>query len=223
MNLLKYNVVIKKSLKFKNLTLRVGKDSSLKISAPYFMTKNSIEKFILSKEDWIQSQIEKQKPFIQISENFEIPFKGSLLSVQYVEDRKKYIEYFESEKKLLIHDLTFDQLKILKKLNQWLSQECLKTVLQIAPLYCRRLGFEPHQINIRNYKNRWGSCDSKGRISFNWQMICLNLEEIEYIVAHEIAHLKHLNHSPAFYELLESWGQFSKKIHKSLKRQRNIF
>jgi predicted metal-dependent hydrolase len=74
----------------------------------------------------------------------------------------------------------------------------------VVDKYCQKYGFEYNLISIRDQKNRWGSCSAKGNLSFNWRLIKLSPKLREYIVVHELVHLEHLNHSPEFWQRLES-------------------
>jgi predicted metal-dependent hydrolase len=81
----------------------------------------------------------------------------------------------------------------------------------------RHYNFSYSRISIRNQKTRWGSCTSKGVISFNYKMIFLPAELRDYIVAHELCHLKQLNHSPAFWNLVAETIPNHKTLRRKLK------
>jgi len=79
-------------------------------------------------------------------------------------------------------------------------------------------GFEYKRISIRNQKTRWGSCSKKGNLNFNYKLLFLSQEQADYIIVHELCHLKEMNHSKRFWNLvLESILDY-KNVRKSLKK-----
>lgn len=80
-------------------------------------------------------------------------------------------------------------------------------------------GFKWERILIKNQKTRWGSCSRSGNLNFNYRIIFLNKEQIDYIVVHELCHLKEFNHSDKFWKLIEENIPDFKNIRKSLKSQ----
>ena len=70
--------------------------------------------------------------------------------------------------------------------------------------YARIMGVSYGRITIREQKTRWGSCSSKGNLNFNWRLILAPGEVLDYVVVHELAHRREMNHSKAFYAIVES-------------------
>ena len=79
------------------------------------------------------------------------------------------------------------------------------------------MGVSYGRISIREQKTRWGSCSSKGNLNFNWRLIFAPEAVLDYVVVHELAHRKEMNHSPAFYTVVESVLPDYQKARKWLK------
>lgn len=81
----------------------------------------------------------------------------------------------------------------------------------------KKMGFEPNSLRFRCTKSRWGSCSSKGVITFNPYVMKLSHAMIDYIIVHELAHLQEMNHSKAFYAVVERYIPEYKEIQKQIK------
>jgi predicted metal-dependent hydrolase len=82
----------------------------------------------------------------------------------------------------------------------------------------KRIGQNIGSIRIGNQKSRWGSCSKKGNLNFNYKLIYLPKEVLDYVIVHELCHLVHLNHSGAFWSLVEEQIPDWKKVRNDLKR-----
>lgn len=85
-------------------------------------------------------------------------------------------------------------------LVEWYEQHALERLIEKTKRYAGIMGVTPHLISVRDYKSRWGSCSSKGEISYNWRIIIAPHHIVDYVVVHELCHLKHPNHSPAYWK-----------------------
>ena len=79
------------------------------------------------------------------------------------------------------------------------------------------MGLDYSEIKYRKMKSRWGSCSSKRVLTFNTELIKINKELIDYVIVHELAHIKHMNHSKQFHALVEKYLPDSKYLRKELK------
>lgn len=90
-------------------------------------------------------------------------------------------------------------------------------------IYCQKLQLFPKEVSYRNQKTRWGSCSSSGHLSFNWRLSAAPLEVIDYVVVHELVHLKHANHSRHFWKAVEAEIPRWKKIRRWLAENQFAF
>lgn len=84
-----------------------------------------------------------------------------------------------------------------------------------------QIGREVAQVNVRDTKSRWGSCSGQGNLSFSWRLILTPEAVLDYVVAHEVAHLAEMNYSPRFWRLVESLSPNSAVPRAWLKRHRS--
>jgi predicted metal-dependent hydrolase len=88
-------------------------------------------------------------------------------------------------------------------IERWYREEARRRIALVAKREAARLGVAHGVIGIRDPRTRWGSCSSRGNLSFSWRLVIAPAEVLEYVVVHELCHLRELNHSKRFYRLLE--------------------
>ncbi|MGC9602925.1 MAG: SprT family zinc-dependent metalloprotease [Minisyncoccia bacterium] len=98
------------------------------------------------------------------------------------------------------------------------KEEALAIVQQKVEILAKRYGFRFNRINIKNQRTRWGSCSKKGNLNFNYKVMFLPANAQEYIIAHELCHLKEFNHSKRFWGLVSKIVSNYSKIKSELKK-----
>jgi predicted metal-dependent hydrolase len=91
-------------------------------------------------------------------------------------------------------------LRIQQYLQNWYRSRAQARLQQKADCYAQQIGVSLSEISVRNFKSRWGSCDKKGQVIFNWNIIKAPHSIVDYVVIHELCHLIHPNHSPTFWK-----------------------
>lgn len=87
--------------------------------------------------------------------------------------------------------------------ERWYREEARRRIAVVVTRESRRLRVTPGRIGIRDPRTRWGSCSARGNLSFSWRLVIAPHEVLEYVVVHELCHLRELNHSQRFYRLLD--------------------
>ncbi|WP_428648842.1 M48 family metallopeptidase [Roseibium sp.] len=90
-----------------------------------------------------------------------------------------------------------------RKVTAWLKEEARKDLTERTELHAGRIGRKVAALSIRDTRSRWGSCAHNGRLSFSWRLILAPPEILDYVAAHEVAHLQEMNHSARFWRLCE--------------------
>jgi predicted metal-dependent hydrolase len=90
-----------------------------------------------------------------------------------------------------------------RRLTDWLKAEALADLEARVAVHTGTLGVRAASIRLRAQATRWGSCSSQGRLNFNWRLILAPPHVLDYVAAHEVAHLLEMNHSPAFWRTVE--------------------
>jgi len=106
--------------------------------------------------------------------------------------------------------------EVREMLENWYRVRAQEVVTRRVQRYADELGWPMPRVLIRNQKKRWGSCNAKGELRFNWRLVMLPLRVLDYVVVHEMAHLKVLNHSPRFWALVEQIMPDYKARHQAL-------
>lgn len=109
-------------------------------------------------------------------------------------------------------------MKIKRRYNSKKSEEAGRFVESRINYFNKFYNFEINRVTIRNQSTRWGSCSSKGNLNFNYKIIYLRPKLADYLIVHELCHLKELNHSKRFWTLVEKTIPDYVKINKELRR-----
>lgn len=91
-----------------------------------------------------------------------------------------------------------------RRLQDWLMAEAQKDVSRRVRFHAEALGLKAKRVTVRDQSSRWGSCSSAGVLSFSWRLLLAPATILDYVAAHEVAHLKEMNHGPRFWKLLDT-------------------
>lgn len=189
----------------KTLSFKIKDDASLEVRAPLNYPKKEIDLHVKSNEEWINKHISKVIENNKLKENFNLNF-GDYITIigkkTLIKPVEGNIAQYENDSFLIPKECDSNQIKeIIISLSKKIAK---KHLTQRVIFYKDKLGVEPIAVKVNSAKTRWGSCSSKKSINFSWRIIMAQEDIIDYVVVHELAHIKEMNHSKKFWAEVEN-------------------
>ena len=220
-NKIKYKLDIGKR---KNLYIQI-KNNEVIVKAPRHVSKSRIQKFIIEKEKWILKVLEKQKNMEKnISKEYingeEFFYKGEkyILNIKYGNKNEKIANIYGNELTVKIKENQEDEKKqIEKQIDNFYFQMAEIELSESMERLTKLMNVMPESFRVKRLKRVWGNCSSKKVISLNYNLIKYSKKAMDYVVIHEFSHLKHMNHSKDFWNMVERYMSDYKIAEKELK------
>jgi predicted metal-dependent hydrolase len=189
--------------------------NGLAVSAPKWSLIMDIETALRSKQTWIltklaQAQINRSKQ-VQSQQRWvhgeSLPYLGKTVELHVGSGTsltRLQHGMFENETLLLSLNDDATEAQIKDTAQAWLQQEAKRVFAERIPVFELILGVTVKNWHLSNAQGRWGSATSSGNVRLHWRLIHFKQDVIDYVIAHELAHLREMNHSPRFWEVVES-------------------
>ena len=201
-------------VKRKTIGMSVGADG-LEVRAPRWATVASVEAVLYEKSAWIlrklQESQERQKQMrhtvIEWRDGASLPFLGEQWLVRLdPEHQSPQASYQETSAKCLPIALSIHAQpgQIRDAVQAWLMQQAKLNFTQRLDHFAPQLGVQWKRLSLSNASSRWGTASADGSIRLNWRLIHFKQDVIDYVVVHELSHLRVMNHSPQFWETVGS-------------------
>ena len=222
---LNLNVEIIRKPGRRGLTLVMHPEKPISIRTNKRTSQSQITEFLHLKLKWIEKNLHRfkvlEEQFKQpdFTEGALYPFLGELKFLHFCESTGRKFTFLVDEGFLICgvpkgRKLSeFTPKFIQRELGRYYRREAEKFLQQRLSTWVGQTGLQPQGLVFRANKTRWGSCSAEGSVSLNWKLICQPAALIDYVIIHELCHLRHLNHSKDFWQLV---GEFYPD-HKSMK------
>jgi len=223
------DIALKKNKLSKGLRIIIRSSSSITVTFPWHLTYNDAIRFVNEKENWIKENLGKMrtinpKNIFHPDHTFktfahDLIFEKLELGNPYIKvDHSKIIVYYTNNEMLVSPAV---QTHIQQAIEKVLKNEALKYLLPRIDFFADKYGLKYKGISVKKMKTRWGSCSSTGKLNFNIHLMRLPIHLIDYVILHELAHLKHHNHGAGFWKFLDELaGSNSKALSAEMKRYR---
>lgn len=189
----------------KHIHLLVDERGSLVVRAPYRCSTQHAGAAIQANHAWALRALERARRSLAqrptLDDGCPLPFlDGSLVLRLHITGRPG-VWRDGSELCVAGTELGGDALRA--HLSSWYRREAREHLIARVQNLALRVGLAPQRVLIRGQRTRWGSCSARGTVSLNWRLMQLPQSLGDYVVVHELCHLRHLNHSPVFWNLVE--------------------
>ncbi len=197
-------VEVRRHPRARNLTLRVNAATRKIIATiPKRASRKEASGFILANYAWIRDRLLKAPEASVFSDGSTVPFRGIVHHIRFAGSarRRGVVRPIDTETgpELQVHG---EAEHCPRRLKDWLMKTAKIDLQTRVAHHAQTLGVGYHRISVRDQSSRWGSCSSSGTLSFSWRLILAPPEILDYVAAHEVAHLREMNHSPAFWRLV---------------------
>jgi predicted metal-dependent hydrolase len=206
----KIDFVLKRSFKARLIWLRIDPEGKVSVTIPRGYNARLVPRYLQTRSKWILRNLERllrQKTGTgSKSWNTGLPYQGRQLKV--VTYRKESGgNSVEVEEDRLMLGLGPSAARPGKNiLTAWLKEQAAGLIQAKTEEMGRLIGVNYKRITIRDQKSRWGSCSQKGNLNFNWRLIMAPPPVLEYVIVHELCHLREMNHSAAFWKWVAGYS-----------------
>jgi predicted metal-dependent hydrolase len=194
--------------------------TGLVIHAPKRISQSQLEDIIVQKADWVLRKLASvtanKIPEIQWQHGEQLLFLGNAMTLTIEHNaRSKAVEYEPGVLQLAMPNQ--DEMLIARKVVQWYKKQAITDFTRRLEIFSSKLGVKFTSLTLSNAASRWGSCNSKKEIRLNWRLLQAPPHIINYVVCHELAHIKEMNHSAKFWATVASIFPDYKAAEKELK------
>jgi predicted metal-dependent hydrolase len=213
---------VRRNKRAKGLRMAVSHQGIVIVSAPPLYPKKLIDRFVIQNETWAKRQQKKIKhavvndPLLLWDERV-VSFKGKLYRFVYAPEQTEKV--MVNAGSIMICPVTGLESDLKKTLLSWLKLESQRHIQNRLTLLAQKMNVTYTAVRFRQQRSRWGSCSSNGSLSFNWRLIHFSEEIIDYVLVHELAHLRHMNHSKSFWNMVSTYDKDYRRKVAFLRRQ----
>ena len=211
------------SRRARRLSVRVYPGGRVEVVAPPGASAATVQRFVGLHRQWIHRRVEDLSTAGGVIDDLrptsiELAAIGRRFSVRYQAGNAANIriECSDRDGVLTLHGAVHDERLVAGALRDWLAQQALRALGDELAATAARGGFQYRRMQVRRQRTRWGSCSASGTISLNVCVLFLPPTVLRYLLVHELAHTKHMNHSKRFWALVEAHEPDYRRLDREL-------
>jgi len=206
--------------------LRILPFGGLEVVIPTRFPRKLVAGLVAEHAEWAHRQLARQEQLresISLPSELQLAFDGSTTAIRY----RNALERAQGELFIAAADDVIEieasgQRAASAELRDWIRQRARRLLPPLLEDISKHTGLAYNRVSIRSQKTRWGSCSNRGNISLNDQLLFLPADTVEYLMIHELCHTRHLNHSKAYWTLVQEHCPGYRAHEKRLGQSRNL-
>lgn len=199
----KVSLTVVEHARAKRLTLRVEPGGRVvRVTVPPKVSRQEIDRFVDRHQEWLAERISVLPNQTALEPGMKVPIRGVPHRIVLVAKKRGVTrqDHDGSEPTLLVYG---DGRYVGRRIADFLKKQAKTDIEPLAAKHAKAIGKRIRSIRFKDTKSRWGSCSADGNLSFSWRIMMAPASVIDYLVAHEVAHLKEMNHSVRFWKVCE--------------------
>ena len=210
-------ISFKRNVRCKRMIMRVAKDGSgLMMTLPKRTTQAEALRFAHASKGWILKNIANRKPALSFADGVIVPFRGAEHQIVCPGGRRGLVRLDEVAKTIIVPG---DLAHVNRRLTDWFKQQALKELTAASQHYAAAMEVQYSAISVRDQSSRWGSCSAARALSYSWRLILVPPFVLDYVAAHEVAHIREMNHGPRFWRLVLTHCKLAKPARAWLRHE----
>lgn len=205
-------LTIRRHPRARSIILRIEPNIGPIVTVPWHTSYDEGIDLVRQKRSWLFRQLDAMPERIVFADGARVPLLGIDRTVRHEPKQRRPVTVTETE-----FQVSGQIEHLARRLTDWFKQEAKRVISERVEEKTLLLGRPYRRISIRDTRSRWGSCSEDGSLSFCWRLVMLPETVLDYVVAHEVAHLKELDHSPAFWETVDTLTAESERARAWLK------
>ena len=190
-------VILRRSGRARRLSLRISRlDGRATLTLPNRVPEREGMAFLREREDWLRKHLSAIEPDMPVQIGGTVLYEGRDLPLLAGNVKRAKLDAGA----LILPD---DAAKAGKRVAAFMKLRARDALADASDRYSAALGRPYGRISLRDTRSRWGSCSSAGDLMYSWRLIMAPREVLEYVAAHEVAHLQHMDHSDRFWGVVD--------------------
>jgi predicted metal-dependent hydrolase len=200
-------VRIRRSAQARRISMRADAvKREIRITMPIYAPTSTAMEFVAAKRQWIAARLQSAPDVVALEPGQDIAFEGTACRIEWRAEWPRRVDQHEG-----VIRVGGPENMVAPRILRWLKAEARQIFADELAHYCDQAGVVAPRLALGDPRSRWGSCSSKGTISLSWRLIMAPAYVRRSVIAHEVAHIRHMDHSRAFYDWLDQLYEGDRK------------